>query len=103
MRETDDEVVARARIYVDTRTGAFSEAGDILLPIKAGVLQKTAVAGDLFELGRPGAWGRQSSREITMFKSVGAAIEDLAAAKAVYEAGDVCDAPGALDKTGFAQ
>ena len=52
MRETDDEVVRRARIYVDTRAGAFGEAGDILLPLQAGVIAKEAVLGDLYELAR---------------------------------------------------
>ena len=55
MRETDDEVVRRARIFADTRIGAFGEAGDILQPIAAGVIGKDAVLGDLFELTR-GAW-----------------------------------------------
>ena len=50
MRETDDEVVRRARIFVDTRAGAFGEAGDILQPIAAGVIGKDAVLGDLFDL-----------------------------------------------------
>ena len=84
MRETDDEVVRRARIFVDTRTGAFGEAGDILQPIKSGVIGKEAVLADLFDLTRGTATGRQTPEEITLFKSVGAAIEDLAAAVAVY-------------------
>jgi ornithine cyclodeaminase len=84
MRETDDEVVRRARIFVDTRTGAFGEAGDILQPIKAGVIGKEAVLADLFDLTRGTTAGRQTPEEITLFKSVGAAIEDLAAAVAVY-------------------
>ena len=84
MRETDDEVVRRARIFVDTRTGAFGEAGDILQPIKSGVIGKEAVLADLFDLARGTSTGRQTPEEITLFKSVGAAIEDLAAAVAVY-------------------
>ncbi len=84
MRETDDEVVRRARIFVDTRTGAFGEAGDILQPIKSGVIGKEAVLADLFDLTRGTSTGRQTPEEITLFKSVGAAIEDLAAAVAVY-------------------
>jgi ornithine cyclodeaminase/alanine dehydrogenase-like protein (mu-crystallin family) len=87
MRETDDEVVRRARIYVDTRSGAFGEAGDILQPLQAGVIGKDAVLGDLPELTGGTAKGRESADEITLFKSVGAAIEDLAAAIAVYEKG----------------
>jgi ornithine cyclodeaminase/alanine dehydrogenase-like protein (mu-crystallin family) len=84
MRETDDAVVRRARIYVDTRPGAFAEAGDIVQPLAAGVIGKEAVLGDLFDLTRGTVAGRQMSEEITFFKSVGAAIEDLAAAIAVY-------------------
>lgn len=85
MRETDDDVVRWARIFVDTRAGAFAEAGDILQPLHAGVIGKDAVLGDLFDLCRGAVAGRASSEEITLFKSVGASIEDLAAAVAVYE------------------
>lgn len=85
MRETDDDVVRRARIFVDTRAGAFAEAGDILQPLQAGVIGKDAVLGDLFDLTRGTVAGRGSADEITLFKSVGSSIEDLAAAVAVYE------------------
>ena len=85
MRETDDDVARRARIYVDTHAGALAEAGDVLQPLRAGVITKTAIIGDLFDLCRGTAGGRQSATEITLFKSVGASIEDLAAAVAVYE------------------
>jgi len=85
MRETDDDVVRRARIFVDTRAGAFGEAGDILQPLQVGVIGKDAVLGDLFDLCRGTVAGRGSASEITLFKSVGASIEDLAAAVAVYE------------------
>jgi ornithine cyclodeaminase/alanine dehydrogenase-like protein (mu-crystallin family) len=86
MRETDDEVVRRTRIFVDTRIGAFGEAGDLLQPIAAGIITKDAVLGDLFDLTRGAMKGRVADSDITFFKSVGAAIEDLAAAVAVYEA-----------------
>jgi ornithine cyclodeaminase len=85
MRETDNEAVRRARIYVDTHTGALAEAGDILQPLGTGVITKSAVIGDLSDLCRGVAAGRQTASEITLFKSVGASIEDLAAAMAVYE------------------
>jgi ornithine cyclodeaminase/alanine dehydrogenase-like protein (mu-crystallin family) len=84
MRETDDAVVRRARTFVDTRPGAFNEAGDIVQPLQAGVIDKEAILGDLFELTRGAVAGRQTPEEITFFKSVGAAIEDLAAAIAVF-------------------
>ncbi|MBV1694345.1 MAG: ornithine cyclodeaminase family protein [Hyphomicrobiales bacterium] len=86
MRETDDDLVRRARVFVDTRAGAFGEAGDILIPIEAGVIGKDAVLADLYDLTRGAHPGRPSATEITFFKSVGASIEDLAAAVAVYEA-----------------
>ena len=85
MRETDDAVVRRARIFVDTRAGALAEAGDIVQPLQAGVIGREAILGDLFDLTRGTAAGRRTPQDITFFKSVGAAIEDLAAAIAVYE------------------
>jgi ornithine cyclodeaminase len=84
MRESDDEAVRRARIYVDTREAAMKEAGDILLPLGSGVISKDAVAGDLFGLCRGEVEGRRSDGEITLFKSVGTALEDLAAAALAY-------------------
>ena len=85
MRETDDEVVRRARIWVDTMAGGLSEAGDVVMPLKAGIIRESDIQGDLFGLARGTAPHRGSAEEITMFKSVGASIEDLAAAIAVYE------------------
>jgi ornithine cyclodeaminase len=86
MREGDDEAVRRARVYVDTRAGATKEAGDIVQPLAAGVLKADAIVADLAELARGEKKGRESAEEITLFKSVGAALEDLAAGIAVYRA-----------------
>lgn len=85
MRETDDDVVRRARIWVDTRAGAMREAGDIVIPLSAGIIGPTSIEGDLHDLARHDRPARTSPDDITMFKSVGASIEDLAAAIAVYE------------------
>lgn len=83
MREADDDAVRRATVYVDTRA-AMRESGDIAGPLQSGVLSEAAVAGDLFDLARrPSLW-RSSDDEITLFKSVGHAIEDLAAAAYVW-------------------
>jgi ornithine cyclodeaminase len=71
----------RARIFVDTREGALAEAGDIVIPIAEGVLSADDIAGDLFELTRGDRAGRRFHDQITLFKSVGAALEDLAAAR----------------------
>ena len=84
MREADDEAVKRARVYVDTRSGALKEAGDLVIPISRGVFREADVQGDLFDLCRGTAKGRLTPDEITLFKSVGTAIEDLAAAMLVW-------------------
>ncbi|ROR34228.1 ornithine cyclodeaminase family protein [Inmirania thermothiophila] len=81
MREADDEAVRRARLFVDTREGALREAGDLVQPLRAGVIAETDVRGDLFALCRGEARGRTGADEITLFKSVGCALEDLAAAE----------------------
>ena len=86
MREADDDAIRKSRVYVDTRAGALKEAGDIVQPLKKGVLKKDGVRGDLFELCRGKAKGRTRPSEITLFKSVGTAIEDLAAAMLVWQA-----------------
>jgi len=85
MRESDDAAMARARIHVDTRAGALSEAGDILLAIQAGAITEAAIEADLYALTSGAAAGRATPDDITLFKSVGAALEDLAAARLVYE------------------
>jgi ornithine cyclodeaminase len=79
-RESDDTTVRRARLYVDTRAGGLHEAGDIVLPLKAGLIRESDIAGDLFDLCRGAVAGRTAADEITLFKSVGTALEDLAAA-----------------------
>lgn len=86
MRESDDDAVRRARVYVDTRAGAPKEGGDIAIPLKKGVLKQAAIRGDLYELCRGTAKGRTAAGQITLFKSVGTAIEDLAAAMLVWRA-----------------
>ena len=84
-READDAAIKRSRIYVDTRRGALKEAGDLMMPMATGILKEPDVQGDLFDLCRGQAKGRVTSEEITLFKSVGTAIEDLAAAMLVWK------------------
>ncbi len=86
LRETDDEVMRRGTVFVDTRPGGLSEAGDVVQAVKSGALREEDIAADLFELTRGEKPGRSGADEITVFKSVGTAIEDLAAAILVYEA-----------------
>jgi ornithine cyclodeaminase len=84
MREADDEAVARARVYIDT-AAAIHESGDLGQPIASGILAEERISGDLAKLATGAAAGRSSDDEITLFKSAGTAIEDLAAAILVYE------------------
>jgi ornithine cyclodeaminase len=85
MRETDDTAIRRARVFVDTRAGACKEGGDIVQPLESGVLTPDDIAADLFELTRGERAGRRFYDQITLFKSVGTAIEDLAAAQLAVE------------------
>jgi ornithine cyclodeaminase len=85
MREADDDCISRARVFVDTRAGACKEAGDIVQPLASGRLTEDDIAGDLFDLTRGSRAGRRYYDQITLFKSVGTALEDLAAAKLVVD------------------
>lgn len=86
MREADDEAVRRSRVYIDT-DAALAEAGDLIDPMAGGVLTREAIAGSLFTLCRGETSGRRSPQEITLFKSVGSALEDLAAAELAFAEG----------------
>ena len=85
MREADEALMRRASIFVDTRTGALTEAGDIVIAIERGAITAECIRADLAELVAGTHPGRQGQRDITVFKSVGTASEDLAAAVLVYE------------------
>jgi len=80
MREVDDAAVARSQVYVDTYAGALTEAADVIEPIERGVIARADVRGELAELVTGSVAGRKRADDITLFKSVGTAIEDLAAA-----------------------
>lgn len=84
MRETDGDVVLRSRVFVDTREGALSEAGDLLQAQDEGKFDFGQVQGELSELCRGSVPGRKTADEITLFKSCGTALEDLATAVMVY-------------------
>ena len=94
MRESDDDAISRARIFVDTRGGALKEGGDIVQPLVRNIISATDVIADLFELARGECPGRAANEvgTITLFKSVGAALEDLAAAELAVE----CALPSSL-------
>jgi ornithine cyclodeaminase/alanine dehydrogenase-like protein (mu-crystallin family) len=84
MREADDACLVGARLYVDT-TEALQKSGDLLGPMARGALRAADLRGTLAQLCRGLVAGRQSDRQRTVFKSVGNALEDLAAAMLVWE------------------
>ena len=86
-RELDSALVARSRVYVDRRESALAEAGDILIPMAEGAFNADHILGDLGEVLMGAVAGRESRGEVTLFKSLGLAIEDLAAARHIYEKG----------------
>ncbi|MBK1697240.1 ornithine cyclodeaminase family protein [Rhodovibrio salinarum] len=85
MRETDDRAVQVADVFCDTFAGALKEGGDLVQPIESGALQREDVRADLFDLTQGKHPGRSADDQITLFKSTGAALEDLAAAILAYE------------------
>jgi len=84
-RESDDNLIQKARLFVDTRSGALAEAGDLIIPMNKGLITEDDVAGDLFDLTQGERDGRRFYEQITLFKNCGSAIEDLVAARLAYQ------------------
>lgn len=84
-RELDGATVARSRLYVDSKASAERESGDVLLAREEGAIGEDHIVGELHELVTGAVEGRRSTSEVTVFKSLGLAIEDLATAKALYD------------------
>lgn len=85
MQEVDEETVLRSKVVVDTFEGCLSEAGEIVIPIRRGTFSRDRIHSDLAGLVSGKQRGREAQEEITLFKSVGTAIEDLAAARLAYQ------------------
>lgn len=84
-RECDTELVVKSCVYADSRANVLNEAGEILVPISEGRLREADVIGELSELCRGDVAGRERDEEITLFKSVGTALADIAAAQLVAQ------------------
>jgi ornithine cyclodeaminase len=86
-RELDSAAVAKARLYVDRRESALNESGEFLTPKREGLIGDDHIVGEIGELlvDPPRAPARRSAQEITLFKSLGLAIEDVAAARRIYD------------------
>ena len=86
-RELDSAAVARSLVYVDRLESALAEAGDILIPISEGTFTADHIRGELGQVLMGAVAGRESPGDVTLFKSLGLAIEDIAAARHIYEKG----------------
>jgi alanine dehydrogenase len=84
-REMDTALVKAARVFVDSRAGALAEAGDIVIPLKEGAIDEAHIAGEIGDVCGGRVAGRRSDAEITVFKSLGMAVEDVAAAHLAFE------------------
>lgn len=85
MREMDNDCLTGSRLFVDNFEGALRETGDMAIPLKQGVITKEQVEADLFSLSKQEFNMQRSDEDITVFKSVGHALEDLTAAKLVAD------------------
>ncbi len=84
-REVDSSTVACARVFVESREAAFAEAGDIVIPIREGLVTEAHVLGEIGDVASGRVAGRATDDDITLFKSTGIGVQDLAAAQAVLE------------------
>ena len=84
-READDEAILKSNVFLDTYQGGLKESGDVVIPLDNGIITKESIKADLFELCSNAKAGRTSDTEITFFKSVGHALEDLVAAAFFYK------------------
>ena len=84
-RELDTDAVVRSSLYVDRRESAMNEAGDFLIPREEGAIDDSHIRGELGELVVGALGGREREDEITLFKSLGLAVEDVAAARVIYD------------------
>jgi len=84
-RELDDLTIKKAKIVVDSLEMALSEAGDIIIPMKSGLISDVNIYGEIGEIVLGKKKGRESQKEITLFKSVGLAIQDISIAKRIFQ------------------
>ena len=84
-RELDSEAVRRARVFVDRRESAAKEAGDLIIPMQEGVIGPDHIVAELGEVVLGNARGREDDQQITLFKSLGLAVEDLACAVYLHD------------------
>ena len=84
-RELDSTLIAQSKLYIDNYEAALNEAGDILIPIQEGIISEKHIVGDIIGLLAQTCIGRTHDDEITIFKSLGLGIEDVATAFFIYQ------------------
>jgi ornithine cyclodeaminase len=85
MRECDDALIKKSAVFVDTFAGALKEAGDLVHLLNSGAIPRSHIRAELYDLVSGRHSGRTHQDEITLFKSVGTALEDLCAARLVFD------------------
>ncbi|AJD30212.1 MULTISPECIES: ornithine cyclodeaminase family protein [Clostridium] len=86
MQEIDEYIISKAdKIYLDSKEAVLSEAGDFIIPIQKGIITEDIITGELGQVISKTIEGRQSENEITLFKSVGIAVQDVVTAYRIYE------------------
>jgi ornithine cyclodeaminase/alanine dehydrogenase-like protein (mu-crystallin family) len=83
-REMDPALIRRSRFFVDSRAAALVESGDVVLGLKEGAFRESQIAGELGEVLAGKVQGRRASTDVTVFKSLGLAVEDVVTAELVY-------------------
>lgn len=97
VQEVPEEMVLRSRLYVDHRESALEETGDLIIPIDKGLMTKSHIIAEIGEVAGGKAVGRISETEITFFKTVGVAVQDLAAASVVLEKAEALNIGTVID------
>ncbi len=95
MQEIPPETVLRAKVVIDHHEAALAEAGDLLIPMEQGLMTAKQIHAELGEIVAGVKAGRETAEEITLFKSVGVAVQDVAVAEAALEAARACGSPPA--------
>jgi ornithine cyclodeaminase/alanine dehydrogenase-like protein (mu-crystallin family) len=85
MRESDNKLIERGRVFFDNKEGGFKEAGDVLIPLKKKLISKSHIKGDFYDLIQEKVKGRTSNEQVTIYKSVGDALQDYSVARYFYK------------------
>lgn len=97
VQEVPEEMVLRSRLYVDHRESALEETGDLIIPINKGLMTENHIIAEIGEVAGGKAPGRLSETEITFFKTVGVAVQDLAAASVILEKAEALNIGTVID------